>query len=472
MVEYAPGTGGLALWIRHVDDDTLASGLEAANDGHTIRYGPAFEQLTLERQTGLVAHQVLHVALRHAQRGRALARVVGDVDAQLFNACADAIVNSALDHLGWLELPAGAIRLDRLLSRVLSITEPVDKSLLEWDLERLYRTVDDRRRRGGGRSASSGGGQPQSRQQPQRPRDGGEQGGSGEGGPSARARAEQRSAGASEAGEPQRRDERREGAGGGEAGEAAAAGGADGLRAQALRALVASAPQDLLSPAADAPEQESEQAREWRERLLRAHAGDGAHSMLRQLLADLPEVRIAWESVLRSWLTRGLTPLPSPSWSRPARSWLANQGRSASGRRLPWEPGTASSRAVARLAVMIDVSGSIDEGLLARFAREITAITRRTEAELTLIVGDDRVRHVERIDEGRWDLSSLKVEGGGGTDFSPLLEEAQRRGADIGVVLTDLDGPSDFKPSFPVMWAVPASCREFREPFGRRLELQ
>jgi hypothetical protein len=42
--------------------------LVAANDGATIYYGPGFEALPLPVQVGMVAHQVLHVALRHPQR--------------------------------------------------------------------------------------------------------------------------------------------------------------------------------------------------------------------------------------------------------------------------------------------------------------------------------------------------------------------------------------------------------------------
>ena len=70
MVEYAPSTGGLALWVRHQD---LPAGDGAADapvrtDGCTIYYDSAFEALSLAAQTGLVAHEVRHSALRHPQR--------------------------------------------------------------------------------------------------------------------------------------------------------------------------------------------------------------------------------------------------------------------------------------------------------------------------------------------------------------------------------------------------------------------
>ena len=408
MIEFAPSTGGLALWVRHqdVDDDGAAP---IATDGTTIRYGPGFECLDLEQQTGLVAHQVLHVGLRHAQRHGDLQRLLGDVDLRLFNICADAIVNSTLGPLGWLRLPAGSVYLDHLVTRALGVRATAEEALLAWDVECLYRAIDDRG--AGGRS-----------------------------------------------------DDRHDDGTGRRQ---------DGPKASAARALGANIVADLqpASDRLDAPEHEAERAREWTERLLRAHANDAAFSMLRMLGADLPRSRIPWEQVLRTRLARGLSTRPALSWSRPTRSYLANQGR-AGPHRLPWEPGFGGTRSVPRLAVIVDVSGSIDDDLVQRFSTEIEAIARRLEAGLVVIVGDDRVRCVTRFDPGRGDLGDLVFEGGGGTDFTPLLEEADRHRPDIGVVLTDLEGPARFEPSWPVIWAVPGIHRNAVAPFGRLLALR
>ena len=59
-----------------------------------------------------------------------------------------------------------------------------------------------------------------------------------------------------------------------------------------------------------------------------------------------------------------------------------------------------------------------------------------------------------------------------GTDFTPLLAEAQRHGPDMAVFLTDLDGRVDYCPPFPVLWAVPASAEQMQAPFGRKLVLE
>jgi predicted metal-dependent peptidase len=436
MVEYAPSTGGLALWVKHED---LAVDVEAPavmTDGNTVFYSAAFEKLKLPQQVGLVAHEVLHIALRHPQRFLDLQRLIGDVDLKLFNVCADAIVNSTLGHLSWLELPTTSVYLDQLLARVLSKNQEVETALLEWDVERLYRAIDDRQQQQNGRQQGSS----------SNAQSGAKANGAGSGGPDL----------PEAAGEQPR-----------------ASGREDGPKSSKVRELGAKNQLDLVpSPEAQGPpENESEQAREWSERILRGHIGDGAFSMLRDLIADLPRTRTPWGHVLRVQLARGLAKKPDVSWSRPTRSYIANQGRSGS-HRMPFEPGFSPTKTAPRLAVIVDVSGSIEDMLMGRFAREIEAIIRRQEAGLVLIIGDDKVRRVEVFEPGRrFDLSEIKFSGGGGTDFTPLLQEADKHRPDIAVVLTDLEGPANFHPRWPVIWAVPESHARAVQPFGRKLTL-
>jgi hypothetical protein len=329
--------------------------------------------------------------------------------------------------LAWLELPPGAVMLERLLQGVSGTEHGVEKALLEWDVERLYRAIDDRRAAGGGR------------------RDGEEHA-------SDASRAQPGAATGETPAPPSRRP--------------------DGPVSAMVRQLGAEALADLApGPATRGlPEADAEAAREWSERLTRAHAGDGAYSMLRTLVADLPASRTPWRQVLRSVLARGLAARHEIAWSRPARSWIANQGRIGR-HRMPWEPGFSGIKPVPRLVVVVDVSGSIDDALLRQFAAEIEAVTRRLEAGLVLVIGDDEVRSVSAFEPGRSALREIAFTGGGGTDFTPLLEEADRHDPDIGIVLTDLEGPARFRPRWPVLWAVPGAARP-AAPFGRVLALQ
>jgi len=432
LVEYAPSSGGLALWINHRDLCEAPAAVTAANDGCTIFYGPGFESLSLPAQTALVAHEVLHVALRHRPRYAALRGVLGDVDLQLFNRCADAIVNSALGHLTWLELPESAVTLEQVLLEALNRRETPEQALLAWDLERLYRAIDDR-----GPSVPA----------------------LGRRGASSRREGAQGSAG-EQAGAAQ------------EDGASAGTWRPDGPRAALVRRLGGDVLDDLWpGPDEDHPEDAPEQARAWGERLLRAHTGDGQFSLLRTLLADLPRVRTPWEHLLRTHLTRGLSLQPGLSWSRPARSYQANKGRVGAHGRLPWEPGRTAARAVARLVVMVDCSGSIEDPLLDRFAQEVEAASRRLEARIIVIIGDERVTGVQTFEPGRSNLREIVFNGGGGTDFTPLLREADRHRPDLGLFLTDLQGPADWRPSWPVIWAVPVEYQDAAAPFGRKLVL-
>ena len=448
LVEYAPASGGLALWMQHRDvDEVPASVLFAdtdnryshkpwviGNDGITLFYGPAFIDKPIEEQTALVAHQVLHVALRHVQREQELRLRIGDIDSELFAVCADAIVNASLSHLTWLSLPKGSVTLDTLLLHVLGIDQAVDISLHEWDTETLYREIDDRQRQSGSaRSAKSRSGQGDSEDQ------------------STQNSNDPSSAGKSDVSET--------------------SSVKDGPKSHAARQLAASIIRDLVPNAADSPEDKTQQAADWNQRLLQAHAADGEQSFMRQLLADNLKSKTPWEQVLRTRLQRALTLQPDINWSRPTRGWIANQGRTASGKRLPWQPGTSYSRSAPRLCIMVDVSGSVDSDIMHRFANEIDRIIRTFKTEALLIIGDDAVREQQTLKSDVQPLRNLQFDGGGGTDFVPLIHAASQFKPDIGVFLTDLEGPAGDAPLWPVVWAVPASAHAQAVPYGARIIL-
>ncbi|MEM1435039.1 MAG: VWA-like domain-containing protein [Pseudomonadota bacterium] len=462
MVEHSPATGGLALWMHHVDvDDDAQLPAPVANDGKTVFYAPRFATLPFEEQIGWVAHETLHVAFRHVQRRTELAGVLGDVDETLFNACADAIVNSTLSHLSWLRLPEGAVHLDTLIHRTFGDPQAAETLLLQWDVERLYRAVDDRQRTP--RSGSSR--QSRHRKAATTTAAPADSRRSDEGGT---ARLENTTAQAKRSDRPDPTADPH--SGGEQDGET---GGSDGRRSAIVRAMARSSEQDLLADATgERPEDVAEATREWAERISRGHAADGSFSMLRTVSADLPHTRTPWAQVLRQSLSRGLLREPELSWSRPARSWLANRGRSRNGRRMPWEPGMVTSKSVPRLALILDVSGSIDDALLARFAGQLNAITRQLEAQIVLIAGDDQVRYEALHGAGRCGLSELpEFAGGGDTDFAPLIAAAATHLPNYVVILTDLQGSVGPAPGFPVLWAVPPAFAYLSPPFGRLLVL-
>ena len=135
-----PAIAALSLWCAHRDGDG-----PTRCTGDTILYGLDFETRPLSEQTGLVAHHVLHVALRHAARAAAMAQRDGDAFApELFNLATDAIVNEALLQAGHA-LPRPAVRLAEMFGAVSAPPSVKDRGLALWDADRLYRYLTETR---------------------------------------------------------------------------------------------------------------------------------------------------------------------------------------------------------------------------------------------------------------------------------------------------------------------------------------
>lgn len=130
--EVDPALAVLALWCRHRDGEGATR-----TDGDTISYGPGFATLGLPEQVGLVAHHVLHVALRHSDRQAGLAERLGDgFDASLFGLAADGIINETLILAGHA-VPRPAVLLTELLAEAgLPAQSPI-AALERWDADRL-----------------------------------------------------------------------------------------------------------------------------------------------------------------------------------------------------------------------------------------------------------------------------------------------------------------------------------------------
>src|SRR6056297_203747 len=134
--------------------------------------------------------------------------------------------------------------------------------------------------------------------------------------------------------------------------------------------------------------------------------------------------------------------------------------RSHSGPRVAgwrWMP---PRRLRARIAVLLDTSGSVPRPLRDRFAGEVAGIAGRTGAEVHLIVFDTEVREARTLpghDTAR-SLRDLDWPEGGGTDFAPALAAARDARPSIIVVLTDLEAdPGEPPGRTPVIWATPRS---------------
>lgn len=143
MPEIDPAIAALALWCRHRDDPG-----QTRTRGDTILYGPSFEALSLPEQTGLLAHHVLHVALRHSGRADDLASRLGDdFDRGRFTLACDGLINDLLIE-GGHAVPRPAVRGSELIARVGGPKVDVSALIADWTAERLYLALLHKPRRG------------------------------------------------------------------------------------------------------------------------------------------------------------------------------------------------------------------------------------------------------------------------------------------------------------------------------------
>ncbi len=406
-----PALGALALWCAHRDAPLDAGWTgPARTEGRVIWYAPGFAQLAPHEQTGVAAHHILHVALRHGARMGDMAARLGDgFDETLYGIAADALVNEALLAAGHA-LPRPALTLTDLLTRALGRAGGPG-ALADWDVDRLYLQLTGQ--------GSGSGGDPAS-------------------GKTARPAQQARAV-------------------------AAAAGFAPDVR----RDLP-----DRENP--DGADQAALWRQHLARALETGRLAGRGIGTIGHHIADIPEPRTPWEHHLRRLLSRALLPGLTQTHRRPARDWIAAESLARStGSPIPaFRPGQRRSRDVPQIVLAVDASGSVEAALLQRFLSEVSGIARRVAAEITLLAFDDGVRWQVRLDPVRraTQVTTLDWPRGGGTDFAPPVAAAVAARAAALVVLTDMEGRFGAAPrGLPVFWA--AVGRATSAPFGQVLSL-
>jgi hypothetical protein len=407
LAEIDPAFAALSLWIDHRDadggapDETKLDGdpeAPAWTDGRTVWYGPAFEALPADCQVGVAAHQILHVALRHPARDRALrARLGPKLEPRLFNIAADALVNETLIAAGYA-LPRPCITLTPLQAFVLKDDTPAAQALGKWDAESLTLALMEAQPKG--RTAAKGSGE--------------------------------------------------------------APHSADAAEVEARRAAFApdieASGEGGEGPAREA-EEDAEWRQRFARAMEEGRLAGRGIGALGFRIGDLPRSGVPWERHLRHLVTRALLDEPRPDWARPSRRWTGMEAQArAAGRAAPvYEPGRTRDRTVPRIAIGLDASSSVDDTRLGMLLGQVAGIARRGGAELHLMVFDEAVRSTARVPLAGAEeaLARTDLARGGGTDFADLFDKAAALAPSLLVVLTDLDAPLPPRPAMPVLWAVP-----------------
>lgn len=150
---------------------------------------------------------------------------------------------------------------------------------------------------------------------------------------------------------------------------------------------------------------------------------------------------ISWRQLLRRFVSNSVKSGTRPSWKKPSRRYGVRQ------------KGRVADRTVA-LTLVIDTSGSIDDGMLKTFTDEIVAIQKCYKSSITVLECDAEVQREYKLK--RYEKLKRDVKGRGGTSFKPPFKYVREKNirTDAVIYFTDLCGdfPSK-KPRMPVLWA-------------------
>ena len=171
-----------------------------------------------------------------------------------------------------------------------------------------------------------------------------------------------------------------------------------------------------------------------------------APGSLERLFGKLNAPRVNWQVLLRQFirLCRG----GAYSWMRPNRKFISR------GLYLPGRQTKSFSGILA-----LDTSGSTTE-TMPQFVAELTGLLRSFgKYDLTIIECDAMIQQIWTVssNESMPDLTQHKFEGGGGTDFAPVFDYIRDHhlAPNVLIFFTDGQGPcSENKPPYPVLWML------------------
>lgn len=201
---------------------------------------------------------------------------------------------------------------------------------------------------------------------------------------------------------------------------------------------------------------------QWQQRLAAAAQGAmragklGAHMM--RLVDELLQPQLPWRSLLAHYLTTAAR--DDYDFAHPSR----REGAAIL-------PGLRSDEV--DVIVAFDTSGSISDEEIGEFVSEINAIKGQVCARIRALACDERVNADSPWVAETWEPLALpdRIDGGGGTRFTPVFEwiAQQEHAPDVVVYLTDAEGEfPEQEPSYPVLWLVKGKAKV---PWGTRIQL-
>lgn len=186
-----------------------------------------------------------------------------------------------------------------------------------------------------------------------------------------------------------------------------------------------------------AKERIKEHIRKAAEEASKANSWGTVSSECRQDIMAKLQSKVDWKKVLRYFI--------KTSQRANKRSTVRRVNR-----RYPYvHPGRTATH-TAKIAISIDQSGSVDDGMLQAFFAELNKLA--TLAEFTVIPFDSDVAHDSIYTWKKGDKKKWERVRYGGTDFNPPTEYVNQQGFDGHIVLTDLCAPKPKRSNCQRMW--------------------
>jgi predicted metal-dependent peptidase len=183
-------------------------------------------------------------------------------------------------------------------------------------------------------------------------------------------------------------------------------------------------------------------------------------AMVERVVQAVAAPKVDWRRVLAHVVLSAHARLTDDrSWARPSR-------RS----QLPTLMPGRRREPAGEFVLVVDTSGSIDDGVLGRFESYIRQLCAQTRPEkIHVVYCDADVNKVETFDRPS-DLV-LSPCGGGGTDFRPPFDWVRAHVARPSALVYFTDGYGTFPqraPGYPVVWAF---TTEITAPWGRSVRI-
>lgn len=149
-------------------------------------------------------------------------------------------------------------------------------------------------------------------------------------------------------------------------------------------------------------------------------------------ITDALTPKVDWREALREFVTSFCQERDEATWRRPSRRWIGQDVYMPS----------MIGESIGRLAVCIDMSGSIGTEEVGQFLGEVKAICETVRPEgIDLLYWDTQVCQHETYEQGQLDqlIASTKPKGGGGTDPQCIPDYLldKKLKPECAVILTD-----------------------------------